>query len=71
MLKTEPLWRTGLIYASLGAFISMAFDCFIWMDPKTPNHYLLFGTIFGLFMTLSSRYLHRRALRRADKTTVS
>lgn len=60
MLKTKPLWRAILLYASLAAYISMAFDCFIWMDPQTPKHYLLSGTLFGVLMAIGTRCLNRR-----------
>ena len=71
MLKTKPLWRTGLIYASLGAFISMAFDCFIWREPQTPDHYLLYGFMFGTLMTVTTHQLERRKNKASHKTSES
>ena len=68
MIKTESLWRRGLIYASLGAFISMAFDCFIWREPQTPNHYLLYGFIFGALMTVATHPLERHKTKTSRKT---
>jgi hypothetical protein len=67
MLKTKSILRAILLYASVAAFISMAFDCLIWMDPKTPDHYLLHGTIFGIFMAPAIQYLERRQKRKLNK----
>lgn len=65
MFKAKSIVREILIHASLFAFIGMAFDCLIWLEPKTPDHYLFAGMFFGLLMFPITRSLKRRAKQKA------